>query len=192
MEVEFVFVATEAIHAERLKMGYEDMNTYPFVLRAYENEQSKEKAEQIAKTFDVVIFGASPVEYCELRMKEDKLAFRFCERSLKKGTYRRFIPRTRKKINREYIQFKDKNFFILCASAFTALDLALCGFPKEKCFRWGYFPKVEEYDVNSLLTQKGSEQVNLLYAGRLIKLKRVIDTLKALNILVKKGYTNLL
>ena len=102
--VEFLFVACERIPADRLKMGYEDMNEeYPFVIRAYEDQVI---AEKIAVEYDVVIFGACPTNYLALRMKEDKLSFRFCERSLKKGRWRRFIPRTRKKIHEGYTKYK--------------------------------------------------------------------------------------
>ena len=54
--VEFIFVACEETHQERLNMGYDDMNTkYPFVIRAYENSAM---AEKIAMESDVVIFGS--------------------------------------------------------------------------------------------------------------------------------------
>lgn len=189
--VEFVFVATEGIGQSRLKMGYEDMNQLPFVLRAYEGESERQKAMDIAVTYDVVIFGAAPIIYLKNRMKENGLTFRFCERPLKKGTWRRFIPQTRKRLKETYVQYKDKNFYVLAASAYTSSDLALCGFPEKKCFRWGYFPAIKEYNVQKLLEQKKTnDKVEILYAGRLLKLKRVIDTVKALHYLQKKGAHN--
>ncbi|MBR2871313.1 MAG: glycosyltransferase family 4 protein [Clostridia bacterium] len=188
--VEFSFVATEPIHEERKNMGYEDMNAYPFVVRAYENEVQKKLAMQIATNYDVVIFGASPLCYLDARMQTGKLTFRFCERSLKKGTWRRFIPRTRKKIFNGYTKYKNDNLYILGASAFTSYDLSLCGFNSDKCFKWGYFPKVENRDLEKLMDCKDNKITQILYAGRVIELKRVIDTLKALNSLVKKGITN--
>lgn len=184
--VEFTFVACEKIPEDRIKMGYEDMNTkYPFVLRAYEDSEA---AEKVALEYDVVIFGACPTSYLALRMKENKLSFRFCERSLKKGTWRRFIPRTRKKIYEGYTRYKKRNLYILGASSYAAPDLALCGFDKKKCFEWGYFPAVYKKDLEAVFANKRENKVpEILYAGRLLPLKHVIDTVKAVHNLKKQN-----
>ena len=185
-DVEFKFVACERISDDRLEMGYVDMNKqYPFVVRAYE---TPDEAIRIAESYDAVIFGASPLEYLKLRMDKGLLSFRFAERSFKKGTWRRFIPTTRRKMAEGYTNYKGKNLFVLCASAYTSYDLSLCGFPEEKCFKWGYFPAVEERAVDSLINMKRENKVpQLLYAGRLLRLKRVIDMVKAVHSLVNKG-----
>lgn len=178
--IEFKFVACEKIPDDRIKMGYEDMNAkYPFVLRAYEDSAA---AEKIALEYDAVIFGACPTSYLALRMKENKLSFRFCERSLKKGTWRRFIPRTRKKIYEGYTRYKKQNLYILGASSYAASDLALCGFDKDKCFEWGYFPAVYKKDLEAVFCEKRENKVpEILYAGRLLPLKHVLDTVKAVH-----------
>lgn len=183
--IEFLFVACEQIPDYRKDMGYEDMNHYPFVVRAYENDA---EAMNIAETYDVVIFGGAPVRYLKERMKNNKLTFRFSERLFKLGTWRRFIPTTRKKIYDGYIKYKNKNLYVLGASAYTAHDLVICGFKKDKCFRWGYFPKVIDQDVNNLFELKAENEVTkILYAGRLIPLKHVIDTVKSVHNLVLQG-----
>jgi glycosyltransferase involved in cell wall biosynthesis len=185
-QVEFSFVACEKIPEDRLQMGYIDMNSaYPFVVRAYEDE---EEAKRIAREYDVVIFGASPTSYLKERMALDRLSFRFCERPLKKGTWRRFIPRTAKKIKEGFTAYKDKELYVLCASAYTSGDLALCGFDRNKCFQWGYFPSVCEKNIDELFKLKEENTPpEILYAGRLLKLKRVIDTVKAVEKIHKKG-----
>ncbi|MBQ8894621.1 MAG: glycosyltransferase [Clostridia bacterium] len=167
-------------------MGYSDMNMqYPFVVRAYEDERA---AMEIARTYDVAIIGNAPLEYLQQRMKKNLLTFRFCERSLKKGTWRRFIPRTRKKIQEGYIKYKDQNLYILGASSFTAADLVLCGFDLNKCLEWGYFPEVEQKNLDELFQLKRKNTVpEILYAGRLLKLKHVMDTVKAVQYLVKRS-----
>ena len=185
-DVEFKFVACERISDDRLNMGYADMNKqYHFVVRAYE---TPDEAVKIAETYDAVIFGASPLEYLKLRMDKGLLSFRFAERSLKKGTWRRFIPTTRKKIAEGYTNYKDNNLFVLCASAYTSYDLSLCGFLAQKCFKWGYFPSVEKRDIDALINiKRASTTPELLYAGRLLKLKRVMDMVKAVHNLVNQG-----
>ena len=184
--VEFKFVVWRETEIEKLNMGYEDMNNqYSFVVKAYENE---EEAFKIAREYDVVLMGDTPTKYIEARMKENKLTFRVSERPLKKGTWRRFVPRTRKKIYAGYTRYKNDNMYLLGSSAYTASDVALCGFKAEKCFSWGYFPPVVSKDTNMLFDLKSQNKVpEILYAGRLLKLKKINDTLKAVHMLIKSG-----
>ncbi|MBQ8371407.1 MAG: glycosyltransferase family 4 protein [Clostridia bacterium] len=190
--VEFTFIATEPISQDRLDMGYADMNkAYEFVLRAYENDDSQRDAEKLAKECDVMIFGAAPLSYLEVRMAENRLTFYFCERALRKGYWRRFIPMTYKKIYNAYLRYKDKPLYVLGASAYTSYDLKLCGFNEKKCFKWGYFPEIRGEHIDSLLERKkGNEVVEILYAGRLLHIKNVIDTVKALDLLIQDGIKN--
>ena len=190
--VEFTFVATQPIEQERLDMGYENMNEkHSFVLRSYESQDALRQAEALARDCDIMIFGAAPISYLEARMATGKPSFYFSERMLKRGTWRRFIPTTRKKIQRGYIQHKDKPLYLLGASAYASYDLKLCGFDPNKCFKWGYFPEVRAHGVEQLLQKKRyNSQVEILYAGRLLNWKRVLDTVKALNLIKKKGIAN--
>ena len=54
-----------------------------------------------------------------------------------------------KAINR-YLRFR--NFYVLCASAYTPLDYARQFDFIGKTYKWGYFPKVKQYDdVDALI-----------------------------------------
>lgn len=177
--IQFTFVATEKIPKERLDMKYVDMNeSYPFVLRSYESQSAKNLALELAKDADIVIIGSAPEYYIENRLKiYNKITYRFCERSLRKGTWRRFIPRTRRKIINDYIQFVDKKLYILGASAYTANDLVVCGFPVEKCYKWGYFPHVEQtLNFKEILNQK--KKNSIIWVGRFISWKHPEAALK--------------
>lgn len=177
--IEFKFVALKKTPNDRVIMGYKDMNNmYPFVIKEYEN---KIKAKQIAIEYDVVIFGSDSDEYLSLRMKLNKLSFRYIERIFKRGFWRYLIPRTRNKIRNGYLNYKDKNLYILCASGFTSFDLARCGFPSEKCFSWGYFTEFIDYQKLIKVNESKGSKLRILYAGRFLKLKRIKDILKAIN-----------
>lgn len=185
---EFIFVATEEIPQARLDMKYEDMNkSYPFVLRAYESDDAKNTAMQLAEDVDILIIGSAPDYYINKRLKKhDKITFRFCERSLRKGSWRRFIPRTRNKIINDYIQYIHNRLYVLCASAYTAHDLAICGFPSDKCYRWGYFPKVDKIlDLNRVLERK--KKNSIIWVGRFISCKHPETALKIAKKLKKSG-----
>ncbi len=184
----YTFVATEPIPQATKAFGYEDMNEkYDFVLRAYENEENMQKAYDLALDSDVVILGNADKEFVKERLKNNKLTFIYAERLFKKGTYRRFIPTTRKTVNERFTKYNGKNLHVLAASAYLALDLKLIGF-KNPIYKWGYFPQVKEYDIDSLLAGKQNEPVKILWAGRLIDWKRTKDTIKLARKLKKNGY----
>lgn len=187
---EFTFVATEPIATERLVMGYADMNKeFPFVLRTYDGEKEYKKAKSLAVESDVIIFGSAPNEFVDIRMKQDKLTFKYAERLFKKGTYRRFIPTTRKKVFNEYAKYKNNNLYILSASAYTSYDLSLCGFPDEKCIKWGYFPDIKKHEFKELMAKKNNDTIKILWAGRFIDWKRTKDAIEIAKKLKNDGYS---
>lgn len=174
---EFYYISTRPMSKARINLGYEEMDSkYDFVIRTYDGSSDKSRVAEILRNSDVVIFGDCDNKYIELRMKENKLSFLYSERFFKKGTWRRFIPQTRKKVVNRVIQYKDKNFYVLCASAFLSYDLKLLGFDTDKCYKWGYFPQVKSYDE---CPKRENKPLKLLWVGRLIELKRTKDAIKA-------------
>lgn len=187
-DVDFTFVSTERLPQYRVDMRYEDMNlAYPFVLRAYESPEEEDRAKELAINADIVIIGSAPNFYIEERLNQyNKLTYRFCERSLKKGTWRRFIPKVYNRIKNEYLQYKNKNFYILGSSAYTASDLVICGFPKEKCYRWGYFPLVQKFEhPEEVLNYKIPR--SLVWVGRMVRWKHPEISLRIANSLHQRG-----
>lgn len=169
-DVEYTFVSllrTEGV-VGRESLDYD----YPFVLREYDGSAEAAEAMRHAVEDDVVVFGdmAGKEGYVKARARTDKLFFRYSERLLKRGDWWRFAP---PKIYRTWDRFgryKDANMYVLCASAYTARDLSMFGFPEGKCLKWGYFPDVEVYD-GPKPTLQGNK--SLCSAQRLIPLKRV-------------------
>ena len=184
----FHFVACERIKEERVRMGYEDMNEkYSFVIKAYQDDAKYREAAELVVSSDVVILGSCPNELCKTRLKNGGLTFRFCERIFKNGTWHRFIPTTMNKIYQSYTKYRSANLYILCASAYLANDLSLVGFPRRKCFKWGYFPKIKKYTTEELLSKKADQEVHLLWVGRMIWWKHPEDALYAVKYLSEKG-----
>ena len=172
---EFYFIAVENGGVS----GYQISQQRDYVL---DYTIDKEKSEKEILLADAVIFGASPDSLVNLRMKENKLSFIYSERIFKKGTWRRFIPKTRKHIFNRYINHKEKNLYVLAASCFLPYDLSLFGFKGDKIFKWGYFP-------NCLNNENANKQENtILYAGRLIALKHVETVIKVAKMLQKDGF----
>lgn len=145
---------------------------YPFVLREYDGGAEAARAMRHAVEDEVVVFGdmAGKERYVKARAKTGKLFFRYSERLLKRGDWWRFAPPKIYRTRDRFTRYKDANMYVLCASAYTARDLAMFGFPTEKCLKWGYFPDVEAYD-GPKPTLPGYE--TLCSAQRLIPWKRV-------------------
>ena len=169
---EFQFIATQDLSQN--PQQYKQELTRPYVTKAYTD---KSAAESIVQTYDVVIFGGSSDQLLALRKKTGKISFVYTERFFKKGSFRRFIPTTRKTLNKRFIE-NNENLYVLCSGSFVAKDLKLIGFDTNKCFKFGYFPKTQNLAFEELLQKKASEKLQLLFVGRLLKLKRAIDTLK--------------
>ena len=179
---DFRLVTTEKTQG----IGYQTAKDADFVLH-YENSENKKNIEKLICDADVVIFGACSNALIEMRIKQNKLSFLYSERFFKKGVWRRFIPSTRKAIENRIVQYKDKNIYVLCASAYLPYDLKLLGFPVEKCFKWGYFPATNKYDVETLINNKSGGKIKLLWVGRMLGLKHPDDAVKLAKELKKSG-----
>lgn len=173
---DFKFVATEEIPKERIKLGYEDMNNkYDFVIKSYENEK---EAYGLADESDVVIIGSAPTKYITNRIKNKKLTFRYSERIFKNYNSLKFI--------KSYISiflkktFVEKNVYLLCASAFSTRDYNIAGAYINRCYKWGYFPKIKEYiDIQKIINNKIENSI--LWVGRFIDFKHPEIVIKLAN-----------
>ncbi len=190
----FHFVASRQIDQDRIEMGFENMNdTKPFVIKAYQDQKSFVMARRLMLESDVVIIGSSKNMPVKERSLSGKLTFRYNERILKRGDIHLFNPRLFKYIYDNFTRYKDKNVYTLCASAYTARDLALFGYPKSKCYKWGYFPKIKIYnDINNLIREKNNylrhpKEISILWTGRLIGLKHPEIAIALAKILKKEG-----
>ncbi len=171
---EFWFIATENGGSQ----GYQTSHLRDYVI---DFSAEKERAEHEILTADAVIFGGCPDELVTLRMKENKLSFIYSERLFKKGIWRALIPKNFAMLHTRYLHHKNKNFYVLAASAFLPYDLSLFAFPRNKIFKWGYFPE------NNLCFKKEKERNTILYVGRLLKLKHVETVIETARLLKKDG-----
>jgi len=171
---EFTFVACTPISQERINMGYKDMNKeYDFIVRAYESDESYDLAKELVDIADVVIFGNGKFELVKQRIEDNKLTFKYSERLFKNHKlFRMFYPPYVKKIKDQCSKYKDKNYYLLCSSAFAAEDYAWFGAFKNKAFKWGYFPNIASFDkeLKKVIKEKEKNKI-ILWCGRFIDLK---------------------
>ena len=192
----FYFVAHQEISQERLDLGFEDMNEkYPFVVNSYKGGPEQEFAQRLMIDADVVIIGSYINMPFEKRMKLNKLTFRYNERILKQGDVHWLDPRLHYGVFKSWTRYTFKNLYTLCASAYTARDLSLFGYPKRKCLKWGYFPVVVNYDnVDEILQLKDNNCISpsvptIVWVGRLIDWKHPDDAIKLASLLKHNGHT---
>ena len=185
-DVVYKIVLTEPLPDERKDLGWVELY-YENQVKAYENATSEAKAAALCVESDVVLFGSCPEKYVQLRMAANKLSFRFSERIFK-NLKNRIDPRVYYHLYKSNTVYKDKKFYLLSTGAYAAPDFNLVGAFKQKSFRWGYFPRVPQYDIDACLAQKQDKTVRFLWVGRLIDWKHPEQAIQLISDLVKKGF----
>ncbi|MFI3165942.1 MAG: hypothetical protein R3Y45_06715 [Bacillota bacterium] len=181
------FIATSSSQG----YGYQKEIIKDYVIKPLDIENKKLAISHI-KDADIAIFGAGSDEYIRYRMIEDKLSYLYSERFFKKGVWRALIPSTRKKLYNRIGKYKNNKMYVLCASAYLPYDLSIINYPFNKCFKWGYFPRLNNTEnMEDLVSKKNTNEVVILWVGRLIKLKHP-EVMTKLAYKLKKMDINLL
>lgn len=176
---DFTFIESGYMPKERKEFGYQDEARPEYVKHL---RDSKEECLRIIDDADVVIFGSAPDEIVKKLAKEKKLIFKYSERIYKEKPKWYEMPIRAIKYGKE-----NKNFYLLCASAYTASDYAKTGTFKKKSFKWGYFPECKKYEsIDTLISQK--QKNSILWCGRIIDWKHPEYAVKLAKRLKDDGY----
>ena len=171
----FVFVETEPIYDWLKKGGYSDFSNLDYVICAWKNEENRKKAEQLALTVDVALFGGYTVlNYLILRARRsDKISFDVSERWLKRGWLNVLSPRLIKSQYYYHTLFHRKPVYKLCSSAYAAGDQYKMHSYVNRCYKWGYFTQVDnDYIIN--VPEQGTfkeEIIPLMWCSRFLQWK---------------------
>lgn len=166
----FSFIATTPFNQQRISSGFHDMNSLPFVFRAYETPGAMSEARRMIDEADCVIVAGLPVSVVSSRLKGGKLTFMQSERFFKGPLWKdavRFVKYSRYSGGRSQARSPNSKFYLLCAGAFAAWDYNTCGLFRGKAYRWGYFTELERHDVFP-----NKERASLIWAGRFMEEKR--------------------
>ena len=165
--IDYRFIAYESVDAERAAMGWQTDHFPEYVLQYHDDP---EKCDDFINNADVVIFGSAPARLVEARLKKNKITLAYSERidKIEPG-----VVKFLKSFVRLNLNYKGRsNAYYLCASAFASHDITKRLLFKDRCYKWGYFPKAKKYDdIQSVLELKRSEEVSILFASRLIDWK---------------------
>ncbi len=179
----FVFLQTEPMEEERVRMGWNSRVEEPYLRLSYEAPQESLK---LIREADVVLFGGTDDEsYAKERLSTGKPLFRYSERIYKTGQWKAVSPRGLRKKYEDHGKWKKAPVYLLCSGAYVASDFHLIGAYPGKKYCWGYFPETREEDVDKLLQEKGyvtpegKKVPYLLWSGRMIDWKHpelVVET----------------
>ena len=184
---DYHYIAYGGISDYRKEAGFEDLaEKYPFVIKV-DSPQKEKQANEIIKSSDVIIAAAAHNHTIKACVESGIETYLFSERFFKKGTWKVLVPSIRKRVKARAAGYHQKNFKVLCASAYVPYDLLLMGW-HGKCYKWGYFTEVKKYDIDELLSKKatGDEPIKILWAARFLKLKHPEKAIQVAKHLKKK------
>lgn len=177
----FSFLETEKFSEERKQMGWRRDLTTTFLSRAEDIDEKKLFSE--IDDADCVVFGSAPLSLVEKRLKDKKIVFKYSERVFKHGyDIKKWLPRL---FSYRKLYGRHKSLYLLAASAYTTADFSMHGTFRGKSYKWGYFPEVKRYNMQTLFAEK--KQNKILWCGRFLSWKHPDDAIKVAARLKKDG-----
>lgn len=171
---EYYFVETTKLpESFKKNSGFIDFER-DYVIRAWTDKSEYQKAIKLAREADVVIGsdGRGNIPFIKDRLKNRKLTFDCSERLLKKGCINMFSLANIITQFYYHLFFYNKPYYKLCSSAYCANDLYRMHSFKGRCYKYGYFPKIEDIDVNEILDAKRNHKhIKIIWCARFIKWK---------------------
>lgn len=182
---DFTCICTQKPSSYELKGG-EDYSTKNYCINATTSTEHYKQALIYARTADVCLFGADSLEYAIERAKYNQcgLSFEIGERWLKKGIINILSPRLIKNLWFYQTLFRHRKFYKLCASGYAAKDQNKLLSYRNKCYKWGYFPKPIECSSKDSI----SNPISVMWCSRFLRWKHPEMPIKAASILKQKGY----
>lgn len=187
----YTFVELCPIYEWLLKGGYSDLSSRPYVLQAWKNKENMDRAMELLYSADVALFSCPESwKYEALRAKTGKLTFDVSERWLKRGWFNLASPRLLKFFWYYYTVLAYKNVYKLCSSAFACGDHYKLHSFKNKCYKWGYFTKVDKCNpFEESFSVSTSETLHtIMWCARFLKLKHPELPIQMAARLKEKGY----
>ncbi len=184
----YTYITTEQTPDYLIKGGYDGLIEKKYLLKAYENSANFDLAFKIVTDSDIVIIGSAPEFFIRERLEKNKLTFRYSERYIKKLDYHILSPRIWWNWYNLHTRNRYKNLYMLCASAFAVNDMNLIFAYPNKCYKWGYFTKVEKQNIDKILTQKSNSLIKFFWCGRFLDWKHPELAVRLAYVLKNKGY----
>ena len=182
---QYYFIETIEVPEERRKGGF-DILERPYVIRTWKGPEEERKAHEVSLEADVLICGSEllSLSYKKERLALNRLTFEYSERWFKRGFLNLFSKTNLTDHFYYHTRFKKAPFYKLCSSAYTPNDEYAMGSFIGKCYKYGYFPKVKELDIDSVLEAKDPSTVKIIWCARFLGWKHpemVVDLARRLS-----------
>lgn len=169
---EFYFVELKEMDGWLKNSGYTDYSTRPYLIKAWQNEESSRFADELCVNADVALFGADSLTYEKRRVKLGKLSFEVSERWLKRGLLNLFSPTIFRYFLSYHTFFSNMPLYKLCASAYAVNDQYKLFTFKNRCYKWGYFTKVDDLNITHLIQSRSDHEViKIMWCARFLDWK---------------------
>lgn len=185
---DYKFLSYEPLSEWRKQGGYSEISR-PYLLKVYEDKHNYLKALSLVNNADVVIIGSAPQFLVHKRLQNNKITFHYNERWFKQRLgIRALSPSFWYFLYKNHLRYNQKRSYMLCASAFTASDVNSVFAYRGKCYKWGYFTKVEDLDIDSVISSRQNSICRMMWCSRFIKLKHPELPILLAQKLKMKGY----
>lgn len=182
---DYKYISYDNITQELLTGGYDANIQRPYLVNGRENYNF---VQELIDNADVVIIGSVPDYLVKTRLDRNKLTFHYSERWFKHFSYHMLSPRYWWHIYKYHFSYRNKKSYMLCASAYTAKDVNRIWCYRHKCYKWGYFTKVDKLDIDLLISNKRAYSVRIVWCARFIKWKHPELVIKLAKKLKQNNY----
>lgn len=184
------FVELVEPNEENSKGGTDDYASRPYLIKAWRSETEWQEAMRLASSAEVCVFsGLQALPFEKERMKRGLLSFDMSERWLKRGWVNLFSPVIfRMWLSYQMGGWRKKPLYKLCCSAFAAADQYKLGTFNGRCYKWGYFTKVDKFDVEASSDVSTSNITPLMWCSRYLMLKHPELPILMAHTLKMRGY----
>lgn len=186
----YCFVELANLQAEHRKGDTHDYGDCPYLLRAWQSSENYTRAMELARTSDCCVFsGVQALPFQRERMKLGLLSFDMSERWLKRGILNLFSPAIMKMFLAYHIgRWNRKPIYKLCCSAFAACDQYKVGTYRGRCYKWGYFTRVEKFNDKETPRCTETSTTSFMWCARYLDWKHPELPILLAHRLKDKGY----
>lgn len=184
------FVELVKPNKENAKGGTEDYSSRPYLIQAWASEEAWKEAMHLACTAECCVFSGLPaLPFAKVRMKKGLLSFDMSERWLKRGGLN-VLSSTISKMCLAYWfgGWRNKPIYKLCNGAYVARDQYKLNTYKGKCYKWGYFTRVDNRDVEASPDVSTSNITPLMWCSRYLMWKHPELAVRMAQRLKQEGY----
>lgn len=169
---QFVFVELVPPSYDNTKGGNNSYSNRPYLLQSWKDDNHKQHAVEVALTAEVAMFGGG-LDYLRIRMNKGLFSFEVGERWLKRGLINLLSPRLLKNMWYYHINhWEKKPLYKLCSSAYACADQYRLQSFKDKCYKWGYFTKVDNFKVEAPNQGASTSEITpIMWCARFLRLK---------------------